>query len=66
MQLDFSEVLQSQKELLKIMWNEIPRGKNGVTLLVPYTNFGVQNISMLSSISAKRQIVYKDVFVCRY
>jgi len=65
-QLDFSEVLQSQKELLKIMWNEIPRGKNGVTLLVPYTNFGVQNISMLSSISAKRQIVYKDVFVCRY
>jgi len=53
-QLDFSEVLQSQKELLKIMWNEIPRGKNGVTLLVPYTNFGVQNISMLSSISAKR------------
>jgi len=65
-QLDFSEVLQSQKELLKIMWNEIPRGKNGVTLLVPYTNFGVQNISMLSSISNKRQIVYKDVFVCRY
>jgi len=48
------------------MWNEIPRGKNGVTLLVAYTNFGVQNISMLSSISAKRQIVYKDVFVCRY